>query len=105
MEAELIKWDTENFEGNAKMLRQETENLSAQRGFLKDINSIVEDAWQGVAGASFDKLMDVDIENFDRIISSLEALIEDLEKITKNCYHECEDQIAKKVRDLSSRIR
>ncbi len=99
-----IKWDTSSMTLLAKELSEENEIIKINKSFLESINSVVEKAWQGYAGRTFDQRMDIDAENLQKVITGIEGLIDDLNSVINDCYEPCENEITAELNNLRSKI-
>lgn len=98
------KWDIARLSALSNEILREKEMLAQNKDLLLNINNIVENAFQGYAGRSFDRRMEVDAENIERVVKGIEELSNDLNKVITECYSECEESVRSQIQQLRSKI-
>ena len=99
-----VKWNTESLGQLSRDLSNQNEILKEKKEFLININKIVEQAWQGIAGRVFDSRMDIDAENLSKVITELDDLTRALDSVRNDCYDACEESIRSEITSLKSKI-
>ncbi len=98
------KWDTSELTNLIRRLDNNRQTLERNKDFLMNINKEVENAWQGYAGKSFDKRMEIDAKNIENVISGIETLIEDLKNVVNQCYEHCEEAVKTEIASMRNKI-
>ncbi|MCM1577918.1 MAG: hypothetical protein NC078_03865 [Ruminococcus sp.] len=102
--AVTTKWDTAMLADLVRKLDADRQVLAEKKDFLININSEVETAWQGYAGRAFDRRMDIDAENIEKVIKGVESLIDDLTKVVSQCYEPCEEAVKGEIASMLGKI-
>lgn len=102
--AENLKWDISRISDLLAKLRDNTAELKSSRDLLVNINSVVEKAWKGKAGSEFDRRMDIDAENLDKLIKGAEELCDDLTKALSEGYENTENDIKNEIDRLARAV-
>ena len=100
---QLIKWDTEYLRDYVSGIGEQAELLEENRDFLTRLNEEVNEAWHGWAGTAFDDVMDVDIENYSRLMLLLREFTSGMTDVTRT-FEESESEIDMKIKDLRRRV-
>lgn len=94
------KWDTSKLTALLREMKNQKDTIEQNKDFLININREVETAWQGKAGRTFDQRMDIDVENLESFIKIMDDLINDIEKVIRECYEDCENDIENVIKKL-----
>lgn len=103
MDAPIITWSISELNDHLYFLKKRLEAFTRQKVFLVNINSEVKTAWQGIAGATFGEMMDIDIQNYESILSDLDSLVTDLTNAIGK-YETCETNIKSEINSLNGKI-
>jgi uncharacterized protein YukE len=98
------KWDIESLNANLRRLKTERQNLSQSRTFLSGLRDEIVANWQGISGMAYEGRLDLDMQNYDKIIAGLDARINRLDDITNKVYQNCENEVSAVVRSMAGRI-
>jgi uncharacterized protein YukE len=98
------KWDIEGLNASLRSLRTEKDNLSQSRAFLAGLRQEVSANWRGLSGKAYEGRLDLDMQNYDKIISGLDVRIKKLEDIANKYYQNCENEVASAVRSMAGLI-
>ena len=98
-----IKWDTDTIETYINGLNSQHDELQVKEEFLRTLNSRINEVWQGMAGTSFDTVMEFDIENYKKVVELLSVLSDDMKQV-KSKYSNCEDMVKNTIAQLKTKV-
>lgn len=87
------KWDIERLTKLLGDLGSQKDEIERSKDNLINLNSLVNQYWQGYAGRNFDSRMDIDIDNLEYFLKCMEELLNDLKRVISECYETAEDDI------------
>lgn len=99
-----IKWNTSNISSLSRSINEQKEIIVENKELLINLNKEVETAWQGYAGRTFDQRMDIDAENLELFVTTMEEIINDVDSVVRECYMECEDSVKNEINSLKNKI-
>ena len=102
--ADRYLWDIEELLLTYNELNSQLEYLREKKEFLVSLNQEVNTGWQGLAHSEFENQMEVNIDEFNKMISKLSEQLQTLDFVIKECYQPCEDEIGQKLSSLLSKI-
>ena len=95
-----VSWNLDDLGSHIRSVSGKRDELQSQREFLENLRTTVDEAWRGIAGTAYNEVMSIDINTYNSIIRELDSLLDDLRKVTDQCYSPCEDRIREYVRSL-----
>lgn len=93
----MYKWNIEEMNVQIRRLTKLYEELEESQKFLSTLRQEVQESWQSMTGDYYSDKLEVDMKQYNNILSEMQLRITQLNKVANQSYAECEEMIRKTV--------
>ena len=99
------KWDVEEIQHCISNLSRQKEKLIRYKSELETLKNDVSQAWQSIAGSTYEESIGIDENLMSQIIKNLDEEIAKLNKVVSKDYRSCEESLRNGANNLVQNIR